>query len=209
MAEKKASWGMLLIGLVLGLFIALLLYLTILPEASKKPDPEKKPREQSPIGAKPRNPGQEPPKPRFEFYSILPELEVVVREEEALQDIPTEQPPAVEITVETPQVGVSVTRGSGDAATSDPDVSTAVPVDSGSTSYYLQTGSFQRRDDANRRRAQLLILGMKVKVQPVNINGQQWHRVYAGPYRDRATLDEALATLRSESIEFILVRARF
>lgn len=58
------GWGMLLIGLVIGLFIAFLVYLDRLDTAP---------------AAAPQAEAAEPSvKPRFEFYSILPELEIVV-----------------------------------------------------------------------------------------------------------------------------------
>jgi cell division protein FtsN len=58
------GWGMLLIGLVIGLFIAFLVYLDRLDTATV---------------AKKQTEAPEPAvKPRFEFYSILPELEIVV-----------------------------------------------------------------------------------------------------------------------------------
>jgi len=58
------GWGMLLIGLVIGLFIAFLVYLDRLDSA---PAAEQKTEAPEPSV-----------KPRFEFYSILPELEMVV-----------------------------------------------------------------------------------------------------------------------------------
>ncbi len=70
MARRRDSgqvipgWGMLLIGLVIGLFIAFLVYLDRLDTPSATPTQAE---------------AQEPAvKPRFEFYSILPELEIVV-----------------------------------------------------------------------------------------------------------------------------------
>lgn len=59
------GWGMLLIGLIIGLFIAFLVYLDRLdatPVAKQQAEETGKPAV----------------KPRFEFYSILPELEIVV-----------------------------------------------------------------------------------------------------------------------------------
>lgn len=59
------GWGMLLIGLIIGLFIAFLVYLDRL--------------DTTPVAQQEAERAAEPAvKPRFEFYSILPELEIVV-----------------------------------------------------------------------------------------------------------------------------------
>ncbi len=80
------GWVWLLAGLAIGLFIAFLAYLQLrtaepaqqsAPIATPKPAPE--PREVRKPKPAPVPP---PPKPRFDFYTILPEMEVVVPEQE-------------------------------------------------------------------------------------------------------------------------------
>ncbi len=64
--QAVPGWGMLLIGLVIGLFVAFLVYLDRLDVA---------PPGEGSSEAQAAGPSV---KPRFEFYSILPELEVVI-----------------------------------------------------------------------------------------------------------------------------------
>ncbi len=70
------GWGMLLIGLVIGLFIAFLVYLDRL--------------DTQPVAEQHTETAQPAVKPRFEFYSILPELEIVVPD--ILENVVTDSP---------------------------------------------------------------------------------------------------------------------
>lgn len=70
----------------------------------------------------------------------------------------------------------------------------------------IQTGSFQNVQDADRRRAELLLLGLDVKTQKVEISpGQIFHRVQVGPFSDRKALEEARNTLNQNNIEHIVL----
>jgi cell division protein FtsN len=83
--KKQAScWLWLITGLAVGLLVALFTYLTAHPPAHNpmavtapaRPPAAKAPKPKPPT--KPMPAKQEAPKPRFEFYSILPEMEVPV-----------------------------------------------------------------------------------------------------------------------------------
>lgn len=74
------------------------------------------------------------------------------------------------------------------------------------TSYMIQTGSFQSLQDADRRRAELLLLGLDVKTERVEIKpGQIFHRVQVGPFSDANNLMDAKATLTENNIEHIVL----
>jgi len=156
------GWGMLLIGLVIGLFIAFLVYLDRLPE-------------QRAAGARGERQAAKAPRvePRFEFYSILPELEVVVPD--ILADKPREAPgPA---------------QAPGEAAV-----------------YYLQAGSFKSSEEADRMKANLVLLGLDVVVQTVSVNDVRWHRVRVGPLSTEQALRQARAQLLEHNIDFMLLK---
>lgn len=85
--QGAPGWAWLLAGLVIGLFAAFLVYLKSASEqaadrevAIEMPLPEEsEPRE--PV--RPDAPAIPPPrKPRFDFYTILPEMEVLIQERE-------------------------------------------------------------------------------------------------------------------------------
>lgn len=58
--------------------------------------------------------------------------------------------------------------------------------------YMLQTGSFQNESDADRRRAELILMGMDANIKTVTFtNGQIWHRVIVGPFTGEKALHRA------------------
>lgn len=116
--------------------------------------------------------------PRFDFYTILPNQEVVV---------PDATPPARE-----------------KAKPSDKQKAGAVPGDV----YYLQAGSFRKLNEANGMKARVILLGTRASIQTVAIDHDTWHRVRVGPYRDLAQLREVRARLRDNKIETLLIRAQ-
>ena len=70
----------------------------------------------------------------------------------------------------------------------------------------IQTGSFQNVQDADRRRAQILLLGLDVQTQKVEISpGQVFHRVQIGPFSDSQALADARKTLTENQIEHIVL----
>jgi cell division protein FtsN len=80
-------------GLVVGLLVAFLVFLQM---RSRQPAPVQQtlavPAEQAaPVTPKPKPaPAPPPPKPRFDFYNLLPEMEVIVPDEE-IQGTPTHE----------------------------------------------------------------------------------------------------------------------
>ena len=74
--------------------------------------------------------------------------------------------------------------------------------------YILQAGSFRNNEDADRRRAQILLLGLDAKVELVEANGDRWHRVYVGPFLTHNTLSSARSKLINESIDTLVIRQK-
>ena len=92
---KLPAWAWMLIGLLIGAGIAWAAHL-YLTRSAKKPKPAPAPVTQPQIPAKKPEPKPLPPpaaKPRFDFYTILPEMETVLPDKEP----PTTRPkPSVE-----------------------------------------------------------------------------------------------------------------
>jgi cell division septation protein DedD len=176
------GWAMLLIGLVIGLFVAFLVYLDDLD-----------PREDDDIAIDADDDVADTAaedRPRFEFYSILPELEVVIpefprrdRDEAAEEDI--------EADIAPPSEGVDP------LPTADPD-----------GRFFLQVGSFQEQAQAESMKAQVALLGLDVQVRSVQVNGDDWHRVRVGPFSDNASLESAQSRLRDNGIDYLVLRDR-
>lgn len=73
--------------------------------------------------------------------------------------------------------------------------------------YYLQAGSFKQASDADTLRAKLLLQGLSVSVEKTtNKNGQEWHRVVAGPFDTRSKLAKARGILASNEINSIVLK---
>jgi cell division protein FtsN len=184
------GWAMLTIGLIIGLFVAFLVYLDDLdsPPASAV---ESQPAEEQATDTEETAAAEEDAddeSPRFEFYSILPELEVVVPDaSEEDGEAPVESAP-----------GAPADSGESDTGTAPP------PESDGR--FYLQAGSFQKSGQADRMKARISLLGLDVEIQQVDINGESWHRVRAGPFTDPSRLKDAQKRLRSDDIDYLVTR---
>jgi len=171
---KKSSlpWGPMLISFLVGLFVMFLVHLNdnVTPEKSNKTAKTQAEKKSKAV------------EPTFEFYSLLPEMEVVVeRPKQAVVTSPTQQKkPKVE------------TKNS----------STEIR-------YLLQVGSFRKSADADAYKAKLAFLGIESKVQTVTIdNKDTWHRVQVGPIIGRKKADAVKNQLQKNKIDSLLVRAK-
>lgn len=73
-----------------------------------------------------------------------------------------------------------------------PAVAKQSPTPSAAGTYFLQAGSFQNVDDAEKLKAKLALSGFEASLQTVNIPDKGvWHRVRLGPYNN----DEAGKTI--------------
>lgn len=189
--KQSPPWAWLLAGLAIGLFVALLVYLgehdagnaPLAPpknngSASAELTLKKSDREGDVLKAeKP----PEPAKPTFEFYTILPEMEVQVAEQEM-----TSSPSS-----KTPE-----TKGTAARSTNH-------------TAYVLQVGSFRRHQDADRLKAELALIGLQADIQVVSLGGDDtWHRVRLGPYKDLRILDEVRDRLREHNVQAIVLKEK-
>ena len=175
-------WLWLLAGLVIGGFVSFLVFLKIkVPETTPVVVEEK---------AKPALEAPRPPEKvvaptpekedRFEFYSILPKREVTVP--------PTEQPKPT---------------------LNDTGVEKKID-DSGGKSfqYVLQAGSFARFQDADRRKANLALIGIMSKIYAVESDDKTFYRVRIGPYSNVAQANEIEAILQENKIPSLLIKVK-
>lgn len=128
-------------------------------------------------------------RPRFEFYKLLSEMEVVVPDEP-----------------EEPRRRASATPATPSTPSRPPAEERAAPSESG-VQYLVQAGSFQKHADADRLKARLALMGVEAKIQSVQIHGgETWHRVRIGPMADRGQMDAVRKRLEQEKVESILLR---
>lgn len=191
--SKKSLPGYiwLLSGLAIGLFVAFIVYLDKQPEndkdfgsavqheleklkqqANKK---ESKPATTKPASAKSTGVKKEQ---KFNFYTILPELEVLIPENET-------RPPDSSSSTKNKTANNSRINNNTDKQ------------------YVLQVGSFQNLNDAEKLKANLAFLGLSANIQHVTVNKQAWHRVRTGPYRDKQQLYKNQKLLKQNDIPAI------
>ena len=125
----------------------------------------------------------------FEFHSILPELDVVIPEQltETLRDVLPKKKPEEKKNVDT--VSVEEKPAQGDT-------------------YFIQAGSFKKNEDAERMKIKLLLLGLDVHVQSVNVEGAKYHRVRIGPLTDFDSFDRARARLKENGVQYLVLKTR-
>lgn len=167
------AWFWLLGGILIGLgAAAVLMFRGYLPEFKEHAPAIDRPAEsissKALISEKDQAP--EPEKPRFDFFTVLPEMEVVVPEQE-LQRQAQSKP--------VPEAATKTENGTDSESTSNQGAATTAASDE---RYILQVGSFQNASEAEQMKAQLALIGFSTSVQTVTVNGQSWHRIRVGPF---------------------------
>ena len=128
----------------------------------------------------------------FDFYTLLPEL------------------PETEVWNSELEEGVNESVHSNKAENGKKGVAIQ-DVDNKQSfgSYLLQVGSFRSMKDADRLRVELLLWGLSPKVEKANIgNGESWHRVQIGPFKDRESLRRAQQVIAEHNIDSLLLKQR-
>lgn len=128
----------------------------------------------------------EPQSTNYDFYTVLPEIEVVVTEDEPEATPVPPAPASSESTQSVPSV---------------PEVEVEKPQVT-SSAYMLQAGSYNRRNDAERLKANLALMGLSSTIQKVTIQDRgDFYRVRLGPYTDQARMREADQQLQQNGIK--------
>ncbi|MGB5178481.1 MAG: SPOR domain-containing protein [Gammaproteobacteria bacterium] len=207
-----------LAGLLIGLFVAFLVYIKSRAEPREPvyiqetlPPPVATSNEQaaSDVHSDETTPHPPPPKPRFDFYTLLPEMEVVIPEEEITESLkktplPPATPPPASEAEPVPQRKPEPAAITTPAATPKP----AAPATPTGT-YYLQVGSFSEGAKAERFKAELGMLGMQTSIQKVTINNREtYHRVRVGPFTTLDELDRTRQTLKKKGIDSTPIKVR-
>lgn len=88
------------------------------------------------------------------------------------------------------------------------DVSRSDETEDDSQQYLLQAGSFQDQQEAEGRRANIILLNLDARVVPGMVAGNSWHRVQVGPFTGREAAEEARQILSSNNIDTIVLKLR-
>ncbi len=159
-ARPVSAWRWYGAGLVTGVFLSFLVYLGSLPPTA--------PGEHATTGPNTAPATQTPPKPRFDFYKMLPEQTI----EEEVEPAEVARPRSAE------------------------------PAEI----YLLQAGSFRQRQDADARRAELLLLGLEPRIEEASGDNGRWYRVFLGPYESRSQMSRARGLTAAQGIDTLLLK---
>jgi len=179
----------ILIGLVLGLFIALGVawYINKLP---------------NPFREKPQGPKLETPV-ASDAKSAPPDPGKITTTDAAA-------PKVTESATDKPKLSAQemLTKGEGTAATPEKAADTKSTPEA-KDAFFLQAGSFQNAPDADNLKARLALLGIEAAIQTRTLADKGvWHRVRIGPYSDIEELNRMRGVLTQNNIETALVKVR-
>lgn len=80
------------------------------------------------------------------------------------------------------------------------------PRSASSKQFLLQAGSFRQQDDADRRRAELLLLGLAPRIEETRNESGRWYRVVLGPFESRSQMAKARSLTAQQDIDTLLVQ---
>jgi cell division protein FtsN len=135
----------------------------------------------------------ERPKPKYDFYTLLPEKEVVIPDAELDAQARAEaaKPPA----------SVAVDPAHPEAVTSTTPTEVPAPAATGDGPRYLiQAGAFRGNTEAEALKAQIAMTGEIARIEVAQINGNTVYRVRMGPYPNASALASAKQALASHGI---------
>lgn len=72
--------------------------------------------------------------------------------------------------------------------------------------FVLQAGSFRQRDDADRRRAELLLLGLEPAIEESTGDNGRWFRVVLGPFATRAEMNRVRGLTAGQNIDTLQLK---
>lgn len=193
------GWLWLVAGLVIGGFLVFLATLQPGGEEIKRNQETSKAKEPPKSSAQ-----QQAAKPKYDFYTLLPESEVILPPE---AKAPEPAPPPVPV---SPEEAAKIDAARAEAALSGktpppPPTVAKAPV---TTQFFLQAGSFRKQIDADKVRAEIIMLGHDVRVESVKVRDENWYRVLVGPYTSREQLTQAQKALAGSGYSNLLLQQR-
>ena len=139
----------------------------------------------TPLPGKPGDPvPQNGDKPRFDFYKILPGNAEAIPE-----PTPAEK-----------------SADSGKAEKTEKIEKTKEKDSSVKNVLYLQTGSFQKADEADNQKAKLAFMGIEAVVQQVMVQDKVWYRVRLGPFSKIDEVNRTRSELAKQGVEANVVK---
>lgn len=135
----------------------------------------------------------------YRFYDLLPQQQVTPIPEQA---IPESKNQGTAMIVEAPS---TTQPAASESVGIDPNQSATTPQQ---PTYILQVRSYNDPDQADARRAEIILNGLSADVFKSTENGQTWYRVISGPYDTQDAALAAQQTLQHSGIDSIVIKRR-
>ena len=172
------------------------------------------------------------PKPKYTFFDVLPEREVVIPDAELSAKARAEQEAAEARALENERRAAMPDAPAGDSLTLDGDAPAATPGatpapapaptteaatpaapvaaanDASGPHYVIQAGAFLGSNEAEALKAKIAMTGEVARVEVAQINGNTVHRVRMGPYSSATSLAAAKAALAAHGIAAQAIRVK-
>lgn len=185
--QGTPGWMWLAAGLLIGLGLAWYLFAKgYIPQPTAEEvasqTAEAQPDDDEELAPAPK----EVKKSQYDFFTVLPEMEVVVGDEELMEKSQRQE--------QTPVQPETASAAETTAAATDTD------------QYLLQVGSFRTAADAEQMKARLALLGITARVQTVTVNGATWHRVRVGPVNGAREAESMRSRLSANKIDSLVMK---
>jgi len=211
------AWAGILVGILIGAIVVVMLMRHSLMPMSARTGPQPNPQatarqDNGDTGLQPSASASAPPKPKYDFYSVLSEKEVRIPDAELSAQARAEQQQKQQLAAQqaqkqagtAPQAPAAAPAAISQNITAAPPASVQ-PAATGS-GYLLQVGAFPNAADAEALKAKLALQGFVANVQSVNVGNQTYHRVRLGPYRSALDLESVKQRLASAGIKAIALK---
>ncbi|WP_415871593.1 SPOR domain-containing protein [Acinetobacter pittii] len=135
----------------------------------------------------------------YRFYDLLPQQQVTPIPEQAIPESKNQGTAMIFEAPSTTQPAASESVGI------DPNQSATTPQQ---PTYILQVRSYNDPDQADARRAEIILNGLSADVVKSTENGQTWYRVISGPYDTQDAALAAQQTLQHSGIDSIVIKRK-
>ena len=225
--EKKSSvFKWLLISMLVGGFVAFLMYLDDIPEQGgdlTEVIPQEKSRQQSKQQSKQQSADKslqnKKDKFQFEFYTELPEREIesyVIEEEEPVKKkvTPAKTASAKTAAVKKRQAAdkqSTASRQKSPHTTKAPQKAktvSAVYKPQPNILYQLQVGAFSDWAKADAMKGRLAFMGVEPNIQVFRANGRKMYRVRIGPSTDAKKMERIKSQLKAQNINTFMQKLK-
>lgn len=213
--ETAPAWGWTILGIALGLGIAVLIAIKLFPklvgiDRSLATPGELEQEDGTAARMATLTPSKStepktPPKPKFDFYTLLPNMEEVDTKEAKFVEEPQIAQPSEPMP--KPEQLAIVEKNIEPQIESKTDLKQTIKPDA----FILQAAVFQSKQPAESLKAQLTLQGFDVKIETYQKNDSptNWYRVYLGPYQQESQAKAAQLSLQQTAhIDSFVVKSK-